>query len=422
MYHWKSTIKFVFSQLKREKYKMQHIFEFLDYLKKENLAPTFYNIESSGTEPEVIINGKKYLMFSSNNYLGLSTNSDVIQKAEENLKKHGIGPGGSRFLCGNIDILGRLENEIAKLVGAEDAITFPTGYMANLAIFKALMDPVMGIMPYKKGTGIIFSDELNHGTIVDGCRLSYAKKIIFSHNDLNDLEKKVSRSSRNVHKMIVTEGVFSPEGEISPLPEIVKIAEKYNAVLMVDDSHGIGVLGEQGGGTVEHFGLQGRVDIIMGSLDKALGGLGGFLAGNKKIIEYLKIISRPYIFSSVIPGTIAGGLIKAIEICRSNPKLRQKLFFNSNYLRDNLQRLGFQILGSKETPAVPVLLGDENKAIKFSDELFKRGIYSPCFRWPAVPKGMARVRLIPMATHTTRQLDTAIKTFKEVGKQLRIIN
>lgn len=418
----KTIIKLLFSQFSKEDYKTQRIFEFLDYLKKEGLTPTFYHIESAGTEPEAIINGRRCLIFSSNNYLGLSMDPEIVQKAEEALKKHGLGPGGSRFLCGNIDILEKLDYETARLVEAEDAITFPTGHMANLAIFKALMDPVIGVFPYKKGSGLIFSDEFNHGTIVDGCRLSYAKKVIFQHNDIQDLQKKISRVSRKCHKMIVTEGVFSPEGELSPLPEIVKIAREYNAILMLDDAHGVGVLGERGGGTVQYFGLQGQVDVIMGSFDKALGGMGGFLAGDKNLIEYLRIVSRPYIFSSAISGVLAGGLIKAIEICKNNSELRKKLFDNANYLRRHLQEMGFQLFGSKQVPVVPVLIGDEVIGIKFSERLFKRGIYIPCFRWPAVLKGKSRIRVTPMATHTKQHLDTLLAVFEKTGRELELIS
>ena len=417
-----STIKFLSSRFKQEKYKMERIFQFLDYLKEKELSPVFYNIESAGTEPEVIIDGKRYLMFSSNNYLGLSTNSRVIEEAKRALKKHGIGPGGSRFLCGNIDVLRKLDREIAELVETEDAITFPTGYMANLAIFKALMDPVVGNSPYKKGSGVIFSDEFNHGTIIDGRRLSHARKVVFQHNNFQDLKNKISKIPKRNHKMIVTEGVFSPEGEISPLSEIVKIANDYNAVLMVDDAHGVGVLGEKGGGTVQHLGLQGQVDIIMGSFDKALGGTGGFLAGNKKLIEYLRKIARPYLLSSAIPAVMAGGLIEAIKICKSSSDLREKLFDNANYLRKNLQKLGFQILGDKKVPVIPVLIGDEVDAMKFSDKLFQENIYAPCFRWPVVPKKTSRIRVTPMSTHDRHHLDALIEAFEKTGKKLKLIS
>lgn len=416
-----NTSKLIFSKLKKEESKMQNIFEFSDYLKKENIAPVFHHIESASTEPEVLIDGKKYLMFASNNYLGLSTSPEIIEASSEALKKHGLGPGGSRFLCGNIDILEKLDKKVAELVETEDAITFPTGYMANLGVFKAVMDPLMNGFPYKKGAGIIFSDEFNHGTIVDGCQLSSAKKIVFKHNDVQDLRDKLSKAPNKSHKMIVTEGVFSPEGGLGALNEIVDLANEFQAVLMVDDAHGIAVMGEKGGGTVQHLGLQNKVDIIMGSFDKALGGMGGFLAGRKELIGYLKTVCRPYIFSSAVSGVMAGGMIKAIEIVQERKELREKLFENSNYLRKGLKDLGFTVWGDGEVAVAPVIIGDESKAINFAEQVFKKGVFSPVFRWPAVPKNTSRARVTPMATHTREHLDRLLEVFEEVGKDVKLI-
>jgi 8-amino-7-oxononanoate synthase len=415
-------IKLFFKTRVPEQYKMQKIFEFVGLLKSESLIPKFASINSAGTEPEAIINNKKCLIFCSNNYLGLSTHPNVIVGAQNALKIHGLGPGGSRFLCGNLDILEELDKKIADLIDAEDAITFPTGYMANTAIFKALMDPTIGkSLPYNKGSGVILSDEYNHGTIVDGCRLSYAKKIIFKHNDLDDLNKQISRLSKTTHKMIVTEGVFTLDGEITPLPEIVSIAKKHNAILMVDDAHGVGILGDMGGGTIQHFKLKGSVDIIMGSFDKALGGMGGFIGGNKKIIEYLRIVSRPYIFSSAISAVQAGGLIESINICKENPGLRKKLFDNANYLREKIKDLGFKTLGNETIPVIPLFIGDEVLAIKFSDKLFSEGIYVPSFRFPAVPKGTSRIRITPMASHNKNHLDLLLDVLEKTGKEFKLI-
>lgn len=405
----------------QETHKMQRDLEMLAFIKHANIAPTFYHIESAGTDPEVTIEGKPYLMFASNNYLGLSTRPEVIEQAWKGLEKHGLGPGGSRFLCGNIIVLEELDCAIADLVGMEDAITFPTGYMANAAIFKALLDPLFGPLPYRKGAAVIFSDEYNHGTIVDGCRLSYAQKVPFKHNDVNDLSKKLKMFSARNPKMIVTEGVFTPDGELSPLPEIVALAEQYRAILMVDDAHGVGVLGHQGGGTVEHFGLHNGVDIIMGSFDKALGGVGGFLAGKREIIEYLRIVARPYVFSSAVPGVLASGLIESIRLCKEETQLRTKLFQNASYLRTSLNREGFRIMGTEDVPVVPVFLGDERRAIVFAEKLFENGVFSPSFRWPAVPKGKSRIRVTPMATHSETHLRRAVQVFKKVGKELGVI-
>lgn len=415
-------LKFYLSSKKREKYPLQNISKFLAFIKKEKILPTFYELNGPGTEPETIIENKKCLMFSSNNYLGLSKNSSAIQAAKEGLDKHGLGPGGSRFLCGNIDVLLELDKKTAELVGFEDAITYPTGYMANIAIFESLMDPFIAGMPYKKGSGYIISDNFNHGSIVEGCKLSSAKKVIYKHNDLKDLEKKLSSLPKYKNKLLVTEGVFSPEGRLSPLPDIVGLAKKYRASVMVDDAHGIGVFGKNGGGTVQHFGLENEVDILMGSYDKALGGMGGFLAGKKELVEYLRIVSRPYVFSSAISGGMASGLLEIIRIVKSKEgqTLRKRLFDNTAYLREELRKRGFKILGDDKISVVPVLVGDEQKAILFANELYKEGVFLPSFRWPAVPKGMSRLRVTPMASHTRENLDVLVGAFEKVDKIIPI--
>lgn len=404
----------------REKQKFQNAAELLSFLKEKEWLPEFHTITTAGTDPEVLIEGRKVLMFASNNYLGLSTRPEVIEAARQALRTHGIGPGGSRFLCGNIDLLNELEQETAKLVGMEDVITFPAGYMANTAIFKAILDPLIGSSPHRKGAAAIFSDEYNHGTIVEGCRISYAKKISFCHNDMADLQEKLSSSSANP-KMVVTEGVFTPEGEFGQTKEVATIAKEHRAILMIDDAHGIGVIGKQGEGTVAHFGLCEDVDIIMGSYDKALGGMGGFLAGKKEVIEYLRVVARPYIFSSALSGVLAGGLIEAIRICRKEPELRDRLFQNALYVREELVRAGFSILGTPDIPVVCLLIGDETRAVRFSNTLFSRAIYCPSFRWPAVPKGKSRLRITLMATHKKEHLEQLLKTLIVVGREERII-
>jgi len=395
----------------------------MDFLNKEKLTPQFEVFTTAGTDPIVNVGGRDVLMFSSNNYLGLATHPRVIEGAKMQLKKHGGGPGGSRFLCGNIDILDDLDKKVAATVGAEDAITFPTGYMANLAIFNTLMDPLLGALPYSKNSGVIFSDEYNHATVVDGCRLSSAKKIVFKHNDMADLESKLKKFSKNKHKMIITEGVFSLDGHLGKLKEIADLSKKYNCIFMVDDAHGIGVVGEKGGGVPQLLKITKDVDIFMGSFDKALGCMGGYLAGKKELIEYLRIASRPYIFSSAVPGVLAGGAIAALDICcdQKGAILRRNLMKNSNYVGTKLKKLGYNVLGDGTVFALPVIIGDEDKAIQFSTRLFEEGIFIPSFRWPAVPKGTARVRVTPMATHQKKHLDYLVDVFYKVGKELSII-
>lgn len=400
---------------------IEKIYRFHSEFNAMGLGADFKRNELAGTSPVAMFGGKEYLMFASNNYLGLSTNPNVIKESEIYLKKHGLGPGGSRFLCGNIDVLEDLDKKTAMLVGSEDAITFPTGYMANLAIFQAIMDPLVGSLPFSKGSGIIFSDEFNHGSIIDGCRLSYSKKITFRHNDLEDLSRKLEEHASNNHKMIVTEGVFTPHGDISPLPDIINLAKNHNAILMVDDAHGLGVMGDKGGGTTEYFNIQGQVDILMGSYDKALGSMGGFIAGKKKLIDYLRIASRPYVFSSSIPGVLAGGTIKAIDECINNKQSRKTLFENAKYIRDGLKRMGYKILGSDLVPVVLVYIGDENKSIVFANNIYNDGVYCPSFRWPAVPQGESRIRITPMTTHTKEHMSRLLNVFESVGRKMNII-
>ncbi|MDP2641564.1 MAG: aminotransferase class I/II-fold pyridoxal phosphate-dependent enzyme [Candidatus Yanofskybacteria bacterium] len=408
------------SLLFQEEKKFHNISTLLALLKQKDWMPEFHTIATAGTEPETIIEGKRVLMFASNNYLGLSTRPEVIEAASKALRVHGIGPGGSRFLCGNIALLEQLDRVTADLVGMEDAITFPAGYMANTAIFKALLDPFIGPFPHKKGAAEIYSDEYNHGTIVEGCRISYANKVSFMHNDMSDLQRKISSSSA-YPKMIVTEGVFTPEGHFGKVQEIASIAEQHRAILMIDDAHGIGVIGKNGEGTVAHLGLCDKVDIVMGSYDKALGGMGGFLAGKKEVIEYLRVVARPYVFSSAVSGVVAGGVIEAIRICKQEPELRERLFQNSSYIRKELHNAGFTILGTPNVPVVCLLIGDETRAVQFSRMLLKQNIYCPSFRWPAVPKGKSRLRITLMATHTKAHLDQLLESLITIGKQEKLI-
>ena len=410
-------------RLTSEKYKMQNIERCLDFMLSEGLYPDYRVVDSAGTTPEVVIEGKSRLMFCSNNYLSLSNAPEVMQAAKSAIDTHGTGPGGSRCLCGNVDVLNALDRTSAKLVGCEDAITFPTGYMANLSVFRGILDPFLidGI-PYKKGAAAVFSDEYNHATVVDGMRLSNAKRVIFRHNDMNDLDSKLKKYRRSSPKLIVTEGVFSLDGEVSPLPDILSLAQKHGAMLMVDDAHGVGMMGDNGGGTVEHFGLQGKVDIIMGSYDKALGGMGGFLAGSKTMVDYLRVAARAYMFSSAVPALMAAAMVQSMELCMGEPDRRSRLRANARRLIDGLRAEGFTVYGDGTVPVAPLLVGDENKAIRFSERAFELGVFAPPFRWPAVPKGTARIRVTPMADHTDDQIDRAIAIYAEVGREMGLLN
>jgi len=394
---------------------MKQIYRLNWLIKKRGIYPKFLAFETAGTEPISSIRGKDYIIFCSNNYLGLAKHPNVIKAAQTRLRAHGTGPGGSRLLCGNIQVLTLLDQRLASLVGKEDAISFPTGYMANSAIFQALTDPMMYNMPHKKGTGVIISDEKNHTSLIEGMRLSHARKEIYKHNDLLSLENKLKECHASKgFKLIVTEGVFSMEGEIAPLPEIVLLAKKYKYKLMVDDAHGLGVLGEHGGGTSELFGLQKNIDIVMGSLDKAIGAMGGFLAGDKDLISYLRIASKPYIFSSAVPAVLAGGAIAAIDIIQNHKELRRRVIGTGNYLRSRLKNIGYDYYGEDELPVVSIKIGPEKKGLKVEQSLLENGIMAPLIRWPAVEKGKSRIRVTLMATHNKSHIDHFLSVLKKL--------
>lgn len=402
------------------------MFEILDEVirdfKSHGLFPESVTFQSSSTNPSVKVGGRNVLMFGSNNYLGLANDPEVIEKAANILREHGAGPGGSRLLSGNLEFIEEFEKVLARFVGVEETVTFPTGYMANLAVFSAVMGPFMSTEGKEHYVdGVIFSDQHNHATIVDGCRLTPAKKVIYKHNDLQDLSEEIEKFNNVKHKLIVSESVYSTEGTLTDVPTIVKIAQDTESILMIDDAHGIGVLGN-GGGVVSEFHLKnGTPHILMASFDKAMGSTGGFLGGSKQLVEYLKVASRPYIFSSAIPAVTAAATWGVIEKLKNNPGIVKKISDNSTLLRKGLIEAGFKILGNGKTPAVPLYIGDDKKGIEFSKELFKEGLFVPCFRWPAAPANQSRIRISVMATHTEDQLGQFIESAKRVGKILKVI-
>lgn len=401
---------------------MKHLLNYLADFKKAGWFPELPVFETASTEPEVEIKGRKVLMFASNNYLGLASHPEVKEKAIVSIRKYGLGPGGSRFLCGNIDEVLLLEKTIAEWVGAEDAITFPTGYMANAAVFRAILDPFIGNEPHGKGNGVLISDEYNHATIIDGGRLTSAKKIVYKHLDFNSLQSALIQNIEKHPVMVVGESVYSMDGNLMDVSKFFEICKKYNSLVMIDEAHGLGVLGNTGGGGVEQFGVQKDVDIIMGTMDKALGSMGGFLAGKKDVVEYLRLSSRPYLFSSSVPTVLASATIKAIELCKDGQHLREQLRRNISFVRNNLQELGYNIIGNSELlPAIPVFLGGEKIAMQFAIDIFNEGIFAPAIRWPAVPNNSARIRLAIMAHHQQKHLDKLVEIFRKVGKKLKLI-
>lgn len=404
---------------------METIKKFVDYLEKNDLYPDLRVIEGCA-EPEVMIDGKKVLMFSSNNYLSLSTHPSVKRAAIEAIEKYGTGSGGSRMLSGNLDIYRELEKKLTAFKGGEDAIVWPSGYSVNVGIMAALTDSaILKINPAnyllsKKGR-IILSDELNHASIIDGCRMTKTKIVVYKHLDLKDLERQLKKYKKR-EKLIVTDGIFSMDGDIAPLDKISFLAKKYNAIIMVDEAHSTGVLGKTGRGMLEHFNLQPikDVSIIMGTLSKALASAGGFVVGSKELIKYLRVASRPYIFSTAMAPSSAAAAIAAIEVIENEPLRREKLWENVNYFKAGLQNIGYDTLNS-QSPIIPVLIGEDEKAIKFSRLLFEKGIFGPCVRWPAVEKGKARIRFTIMANHKKEQIDILLGTCYNIGKDLKII-
>jgi 8-amino-7-oxononanoate synthase len=392
---------------------MKYIKSLLKAVREHDLYPTIRTV-SSAANPEVVVDGKKVLSFCSNNYLGLATHPKVIKASQEAAKKYGTSCGGSRLISGNLELQEDLEKEIANFKSTEAAIIFMTGFMANTGTIPALMNEIniYGLPRFAQRKNIIISDELNHASIVDGCRLSKAKRFVYKHRDMQELEKILKKNKRK-RKLIITDGVFSMDGDIAPLPKIVELAQEYNSMVMVDDAHATGLLGKDGGGTIDYFDLHGKVDIVLGTFSKAFGGIGGFVAGSQALIDFLRIRARQYIFSSALPPGTAAGIIAAIKEAKADPTLRKRLWKNVKQMREGLQALGFNTLDSK-TQIIPVLIGNEEKANKASQFLFENGIFIPCIRWPAVDQGKARLRCTVMATHTSEQINQALAVFKNL--------
>jgi len=399
---------------------MDTIIKNLNKIKELGLYPDVKTISSS-PDPEIIINGRKVLLFCSSNYLGMATNQELINFTIEAFKKYGTGSGGSRLLSGTYDSHVELDETTAKFKGTDDAVTFNSGFQTNSGVIEALtktlkLDIKGMIFPPKT---IIFSDSLNHASIVDGCRNSRSEVYIYPHNDMDYLERGL-RKYKKKRKIIITDGIFSMDGDIAKLDKIVPLSEEYGGMVYVDDAHATGVLGKHGGGTAEHFNLQKRVHIQMGTFSKAVGVLGGYIASNKALVEYLRITTRSYIFSTAMPPAIASSITKSLNIIHKNSALRERLFWNANYLRRGLNEMGFNTLSS-ETQIIPILIGDDVKAIKFSEYLFEKGILGPNVRWPAVEKNKARIRLTVMATHTKEQIDFLLEVCEIVGNKMHLL-
>lgn len=370
--------------------------------------PYFRRIESA-QDPEVLVEGRRMIMIGSNNYLGLTNHPKVKEAAIEAVKKYGTGCAGSRFLNGTLDIHVKLESKLARFMNKESAIVFSTGFQTNLGAISALVGK----------DDVVIIDKMDHASIIDGCRLSFGEVRKYRHNDMEDLER-VLRQNGEKGRLIVVDGVFSMEGDIAKLPGIVEIAEKYGAGIMVDDAHGIGVLGKHGRGTAEHFGLEDKVDIIMGTYSKSLASIGGFIAASEDVIHYIKHISRPLIFSASPPPASVASVSAAIDIIESEPERREMLWENTRKMKKGFNDLGFDT-GASETPIIPVIVGEDHKAFLMGRRLHEEGIFVNVAVSPAVPNGRALIRTSFMATHTEEQLDMVLEAFKKVGKELGII-
>lgn len=377
-------------------------------LMSHGLYPYFRMIESA-QDPEITMNGRRMIMVGSNNYLGLTNHPKVKEAAIEAIKKYGTGCAGSRFLNGTLDIHVELEEKLARFMRKEAALIFSTGFQVNLGVISALVGK----------DDLVIIDKMDHASIIDGCRLSFGEIRKYKHNDMVDLER-VLRENEDREKLLVVDGVFSMEGDIAPLPDIVNLAQKYHARLMVDDAHGIGVLGKTGRGTSEYFGLENDVDLIMGTYSKSLASIGGFISGSADVIHYIKHTARSLIFSASPPPASVAAVSAAIDIIENEPERRENLWKNTTKMLDGFKSLGFRT-GMSQTPIIPVIVGDDEKAFTMAMMLQQEGVFVNVAVTPAVPAGMSLIRTSYMATHTDEHLDIVLSAFAKIGKKLGLI-
>jgi glycine C-acetyltransferase len=360
--------------------------------------------------PQSNFDGKEVINLSSNNYLGLTTHPKLREAALRAVKELGAGSGSVRTIAGTMELHMELERRIATFKKTEAAVVFQSGFAANAGTVAAVLGK----------EDMILSDELNHASIIDGARLSRATIRVFPHKDVDALRKLLEETPSVKRRLVITDGVFSMDGDIAPMPAITALAREHGAIMMVDDAHASGVLGKAGRGTVDHFGLHGQVDIQVGTLSKAIGVLGGYVCGSKTLIEYLYHRARPFLFSTSHPPAVAAACLAAFDVLESEPELIARLWENTERFRNGLKRIGFDTGGS-ETPITPILVGEADMAMKFSDRLFERGVFAQGIGFPTVAKGRARLRAIVTATHTPEELDRALSVLEDVGRSLGII-
>jgi 8-amino-7-oxononanoate synthase len=388
--------------------KCSKIFEVSDSLRKSGYYFFFRKLESP-QDSEVVVDGRRVIMAGSNNYLGLTNHPRVKEAAIKAIEKFGTGCAGSRFLNGNLEIHEELETKLARFFRKEAALVFATGYQTNLGTIGALLG--------RNDFAII--DKYDHASIIDGCRLSFGQAKKFRHNDMKDLER-VLEATQDKGKLIIVDGVFSMEGDIADLPNIVKLAKAYGARVMVDDAHAVGVLGQGGRGTAEHFGLEDQVDLIMGTYSKSLAAIGGFVVGSRLVIDCIKHTGRSMIFSASLPPALVASVSAALDIIEEQPQLRTQLWKNTHKMLKGYKELGYDT-GTSETPIIPIIIKDSIKTYEMCKLLFENGVFVNAVVSPAVPPGRELLRTSYMATHTEEQLDRVLGAFQKVGKQLGLI-
>jgi len=390
--------------------KLEYIDKKLDELKQQGVYRNL-PINTGACANIIHINGKEIVNLSANNYLGLATHPLVVEAAKKAVEKYGAGAGSVRTIVGNQDLLEELEAVLAEFKNEEAVTVFQSGLNCNIGVIQALTD---------KGD-LIISDELNHASIIDGVKLSKADRAVYKHNDMNDL-RRVLEENRKAYQqvIIITDGVFSMDGDLANLPEIVKLADEFNALTYVDDAHGSGVLGKNGRGTVDHFHLHGKVDIIVGTLSKAVGVIGGYVCSKQNVKEWLLHRARPLLFSTALPPAAIGAAIQSIRLLMASDEFTKKLWNNAKYFKQGMKNLGFNI-GHSETPITPVMIGDEAKTMAFSKALLEEGVFVSGIVFPTVPKGKGRLRVMISASHTLCDLAFALEKFQKVGLRLGVI-
>ncbi|WEZ03441.1 glycine C-acetyltransferase [Bacillus subtilis] len=388
-------------------------FEFLkaelDSMKENHTWQDIKQLESM-QGPSVTVNHQKVIQLSSNNYLGFTSHPRLINAAQEAVQQYGAGTGSVRTIAGTFTMHQELEKKLAAFKKTEAALVFQSGFTTNQGVLSSILSK----------EDIVISDELNHASIIDGIRLTKADKKVYQHVNMSDLERVLRKSMNYRMRLIVTDGVFSMDGNIAPLPDIVELAEKYDAFVMVDDAHASGVLGENGRGTVNHFGLDGRVHIQVGTLSKAIGVLGGYAAGSKVLIDYLRHKGRPFLFSTSHPPAVTAACMEAIDVLLEEPEHMERLWENTAYFKAMLVKMGLTLTKS-EMPILPILIGDEGVAKQFSDQLLSRGVFAQSIVFPTVAKGKARIRTIITAEHTKDELDQALDVIEKTAKELQLL-